>query len=608
VNTVICTTPIRPTSTDYPPLGSMAVIQALRAAGDDPYFYDIDGLRPDFSEVERFFRERQPDVLGISAVVSTAYSYTKKLAQMVRRVSPKTRIVLGGNMAASAEILHRLAGIDYCVIGEGEIVSVNLFNYLRGRIEAGRPGDDYDALGRIRGLSFLDGAGDMVFTAYETRIASEELFDPDFTILEKHSKIENFIGDPMAHTDFAMDPRAHEPHRKGQKTTTVITAKGCVARCTFCHRWDKGYRSFPVTKVVERIKYLKDRYNVGFFKFGDENFGSDKRQVHELLEALKPLDILFHVAGVRCRTIDLPLLKKMKDAGCVALYYGMETGSQRILEVMEKNLSLEHNQNAVTCTQQSGLFTIYQLILGMPGENAQTIRETTEFFKKATEIMLEPPINRMSINYIQALPGTAAYEYARHKGLIGKSLKDEEAYLELISDINAGDDSKFINYTDADYLTVQSWRRSILLECTANYRIKNKLPKPTLAQIYKHLIWSRIDPAAYALEKTKTETGLDYNRGGYFNLQRGLSYDIVSSYFYPLRTPIMWTHLLWRESQRLGWRKFLGRVRETMAHRIFGPTHDAYTDYRSLRKVVETIAPPPQNNSEAAMAPMRAGR
>ena len=608
MNTVICTTPIRPTPTDYPPLGSMAVIQSLRAAGYDPYFYDIDGLRPDFDEVERFFRERQPDVLGISAVVSTAYSYTKKLVSMVRRVSPKTRIALGGNLAASAEILHRLAGVDYCVIGEGETVSVNLFNYLRDRIEAGLSGDDYEALGRIRGLSFVNGTGDMVFTAYEQRIESEELFDPDFTILEKCSKIENFVADPQAYSEFARDPRTHEPHRKGQKVATVITAKGCVARCTFCHRWDKGYRSFPVAKIIERIKLLKDRYNVGFFKFGDENFGSDKRQVAELLDALKPLDILFQVAGVRCRTIDLPLLVKMKEAGCVALFYGMETGSQRILEVMEKNLSLEHNLNAVTCTQQAGLFTIYQLILGMPGENAETIRETTEFFKKATEIMPEPPINRLSINYIQALPGTAAYEYARHKGLIAKSLLGEEGYLELISDLNAADDSKFLNYTDSDYLTVQSWRRSIVLECTANYRIKNNLPKPTLAQIYRHMIWSRINPAAYALEKSKTEVGLDYNRGGYFNLQRGLSYDIVSSYFYPVRAPIMWAHLLLREYQRLGWRKFLSRVRENLAFRLRGPSHDAYADYRSLRKVVETIAPAPLTKTEAAMAPMRAGR
>src|SRR5262245_41440347 len=118
---VICTTPIRPIPTDYPPFGSLAVIQSLRTAGYDPYFYDIDGLRPSFEEVEKFFAAHQPDVVGISAVVSTAYAYTKKLTRMLRRVCPKARVILGGNLAASAEILHRLAGVDYCVSGEGEL-------------------------------------------------------------------------------------------------------------------------------------------------------------------------------------------------------------------------------------------------------------------------------------------------------------------------------------------------------------------------------------------------------------------------------------------------------------------------------------------------------
>ena len=90
----------------------MAIMQSLRAAGYDPFLLDIDGKRPPFEEVEAFFTREQPDILGVSAVVSTAYAYTKKLVRMVRRVSPKTRIMLGGNLAASAEILHRLTGIE----------------------------------------------------------------------------------------------------------------------------------------------------------------------------------------------------------------------------------------------------------------------------------------------------------------------------------------------------------------------------------------------------------------------------------------------------------------------------------------------------------------
>lgn len=607
---VICTTPIRPTPTDYPPFGSMAVIQALRDAGFDPYFFDIDGTRPSFEQVEAFFRERRPAVVGISAVVSTAYEYVKRLSRMIRKVSPDTRIVLGGNLAADAEILHRLAGVEICVGGEGEVVSVNLMNHLRDRAEKGQTGLDHEGLSRIKGLSFIGPDGDMVFTGFETAIPRTKLFDPDFSILEKHSRIENFVIDPLLSPGFYGDPRSYQPHRKGQKAACVVGSKGCVARCTFCHRWDKGYRSFETEKILRSIEYLKDRYNVGFFYFGDENFGSDRRQVDELLEALKPLDILFIVQGMRTRTTDLDLLKRMKDAGCTAVYYGMESGSQRILDVMEKNLKVEHSVNAVRWTAEAGLSTVYQLVLAMPGECPETIDETIEFFKHATELLPEMPVNRLSINYIQALPGTPVYEYARHKGFLGKSLEDEEKYLELISDVEAGDDTKFINLTDWDNLTVQSWRRRIVLECVANYQRKNKVPGPGLRDIYHHVFLRAFNPAAYERLKLEEEkkTGRGYKRGGYFNLQRELYYEIIAYYLYPLRTPLLWVWLLAREFQRLPLGVFLSRVAETLRRRVLGPDHDAWADYRSLRKVVNDAVPPPETPTELAMAPFRAGR
>ena len=93
---VICTTPIRPSPTNYPPFGSMALIQAIRVGGGgyDPYFYDIDGLRPSVEQVVDSFKEQTPDVVGISTVVPTAYAYTKKLVHAIQEVSPRTKVVV----------------------------------------------------------------------------------------------------------------------------------------------------------------------------------------------------------------------------------------------------------------------------------------------------------------------------------------------------------------------------------------------------------------------------------------------------------------------------------------------------------------------------------
>ena len=205
MNIVICTIPIRPEPTSYPPFGSMALVQSLRAAGYDPYFYDIDGMRPTFEEAVDFFRQRAPDMVGISAVVSTAYGYTKKLVAAIREVSPGTKIVVGGNLAASAELLLRLCKVDVCVVGEGEHVIVNLARHW----ERQRDGDDFYELAQIKAITYLSEAGDMVFTAYDVAIPASEFLAPDWTILEQFSRIENYIHDPFTRYDFAQDPRSH---------------------------------------------------------------------------------------------------------------------------------------------------------------------------------------------------------------------------------------------------------------------------------------------------------------------------------------------------------------------------------------------------------------
>jgi anaerobic magnesium-protoporphyrin IX monomethyl ester cyclase len=414
--------------------------------------------------------------------------------------------------------------------------------------------------------------------------------DPDFSILEQHSKIENFVTDPFTRPDFVREARTYQPHRRGQKMSTVLTAKGCVSRCTFCHRWDKGYRPFPVDMIVRRIKYLKDRYNVGFISFGDENFGSDHKQVEDLIIALKPLDILYQVGGVRCRTVDPGLLSRMHDSGCVGLYYGMETGSPRMLEVMEKNASLEANINAAKWTWANNLSTIYQMVIAMPGENHETINETLDFIKKVTEDLEEPPHKMLSINYIQALPGTAVYEYARETGLIEKTLEGEDAYLTQVSDVNASDDTKFINFTEYDYFTVQSWRRRLLFEAEVHY--------------YRHRNWK---PSTYRLPNGALPEDKDYyTEGSYFNLKKVVHGMFFYRYLYPLRHMYVWSYVLWKSYTAQSSEVFWSHVLEFFKYRF--KKHKGLKDYRSLRRVVKDIAEPAATETDINMQPLRAGR
>jgi len=581
---VICTTPIRPVPTEYPPLGSLAIIQALRGAGYGPVFYDIDGLRPSFPEVIEWFRHEAPDVIGISAVVSTAYGYVKQLCKALKEILPEATIVVGGNLAASAELLHRFCHVDICVIGEGERIIVNLMGYIF------RHGGCHDCtdLANIKGLTYLDESGEMIFTGYEAAIPGNDLFDPDFSILEKYSNINHYVINPFNRGDFAEDPRSHEPHRLGKKASTVVFTKGCVARCTFCHRWDKGFRQMPAERVIGRIRHLMDRYNVGFIAFGDENFGSDRKATYELIRLIKPLDILWQVGGVRACTLDLELLKAMRDAGCVAIYYGFESGSPEILEVMEKKLRLEHNVKAARWTHEAGLFTIYQLVLGLPGETPSTIRDTIEMVKQITEFLPEPPFKRLSPNFIQALPGTPVYEYARASGLIGSTRKQEESYLLSISDVDAGDDTKFLNFTNYPYVIVQSWRPQIMYEATAH--------------------WHRVRARAGRSESSPSpnKTFKAYQEGGYFNLQALGGDPRIFVSLYPIRWLIIWAWTLRAVFRRSTKREFSFRILELLIWPFKKPR--AFTDYRSLRHVMRDLGSQPATQTEQSMMPLRRGR
>ena len=603
---VICTTPIRSAPTEFPPFGSLAIIGALRRAGYVPVFYDIDGLRPSLAEVERFFAEQQPDVAGISAVVSTSYAYAKRLAQAIRRVSPRTRIVLGGNMAASAELLHRLAGIDVCVIGEGEVVAVNLLRVLEAN-----PGPlPHGALAGVRGVTFLDPAGDLIFTGYEDPLPASEVFDPDFSILERWSRIGNFFRDPLELPDFALDPRSAQPHRKGKKAATLVTAKGCVNRCTFCHRWDKGYRPIPVPRIIEKLRLLQERYNVGFLSFSDENFGSDRRHTEELVAALKPLDVLWEVGGVRVRSMDLELLRRMKDAGCVAVYYGMESGSPGILKLMDKKITREQNLAAARFTREAGVFTIFQMVIGMPGETRQTIRETTEFLKAVTEDAAISPRSLLSINYVQALPGTAVYEYARARGLIGSTLADEERYLLSISDIDAMDDQKLLNFTEADVLTVRSWRRQMVLEVLRHYHQRRKTPVPGPTALFRMLLRKlRGAPASPDdFHGARRLEVLDkFQTPGFFNVSIDLPYDLIVAYFYPLRHVIVAAWLLINEFRRRPFPVFLKNIKDFLRRRVSAAPERGLPPV-SLRELLPPGPGKAATAAERAMASLRAGR
>lgn len=407
-------------------------------------------------------------------------------------------------------------------------------------------------------------------------------------------------------------------------------SKGCVAKCTFCHRWEKGIRYIPPELVVSRLERLIQCYNIKFISVSDENFGTDRKWLAEFCERIKPLDILWRVSGMRVNCITLEQLTMMKDAGCVSVMFGMETGSPRMLEVMEKKTTQADNENAMKWTIGHGLHTIVQLVLGMPGETPGTVRETISFCKMANCLSPDQSPNDLSANYAQALPGTPLYEFARHRGLIKPGLDGEEEYLLAISDRDAHDEVTTINFTDYPKLTCEVWRPLITIEVNyayvQKYGIAHYLER-TLAN-REFFTSPREDEGYYANPKRlvdassatdtvrDTHTAIELNdRSKPPSLRRllltrklGLALICYPRLAYHIRHFLIFL-VIYKNLQRNGGAYTMGLIREYLAYQLSRPFHrkDNQYGYKSLRRSVrDDLGTIPTD--DPAMAPLRAGR
>jgi len=522
----ICTTPIRPKPTSFPPFGSMAVIQALRNIGEKASFYHIDYHRYNHSQISEYLASQQFDMVGISSVVSTAYAYSKYLAQLIKKVSPKTIVFVGGNLCASAEVLHRKANVDYCVIGDGEIIVQNLIKAIKEKKTSN------DDLNKILGITYIDSKNKFKFTGYDHPLPADMIERPDYSILEDDNSINFYIPEGSG-WPWSQD-KNYNKNEKG-KVATVIVAKGCVARCTFCHRFEKGYRVSPLDSIINHMKMLKEKYNIKYIVIGDENFGSYKDETIKLIKEMKSLGFIWTAAGVRAHTVNLEVLKLWHENGCVFIGFGTETGSPTMLKVMEKKISLEQNIKSFKDAYESGLATTGQLVVGMPGETDETIEETIDFLIRTMPYypdFFRNKVNyQLSVNYAQALPGTPLYEYAREHGFIGKDLDSEEAYLLKISDTDAYDNDHFINYTQQPLLKALSWRPKILWRVFREHAKTNLNISPSKFSILLSLLIISINqifktrlssPLKKTFDKLEADTLKPTSFNNYLYFQHGI--------------------------------------------------------------------------------------
>lgn len=461
----ICNVPIRGKPTDVPPYGMMYIRQALLEIDCQVDFYNFDFHRPPDEKINSIFTDNKYDIVGISAVVSTAYEFTKKIARLAKNANQQTQIVLGGNLAANSEVILRYTEVDYCVIGDGEETIKELVKFFRTTSQLGVEKNSSlgsEKLSTIKGICYLDYKKDYIFTGYRDKLAAADIDWPDYSVLESDGSLDHYF--PSAEQWFLDNDLEVPSSVKGKRSSWLPVARGCISRCTFCHRFEKGYRARPTDQVSDHVRMLREKYNVGLVMMFDESWGADRKSALEIAKNLWELGIYWGAGSVRAKTLDEEIVGQWYANGCRMITCGLESGSQDMLNIMEKKGSVEDNIRALKAIHKFGLSTNVMLVLGMPGETDGTIDETINFLKQALPYYMNEDrgaIEEVAAFYAQALPGTPLYETYREKGLIGLSIADEEKYLDAITNVDALNIRHFLNGTDMPMIVVLSWRDKI---------------------------------------------------------------------------------------------------------------------------------------------------
>jgi anaerobic magnesium-protoporphyrin IX monomethyl ester cyclase len=204
----------------------------------------------------------------------------------------------------------------------------------------------------------------------------------------------------------------------------LMTSRGCPYRCTYCATsiWKRNTRYRSLDNVIDEIKFVINRYGTTQFTFKDDSFTVNRKRVHEFCDRLidKKIKIKWDT-NTRVNLVDEELFIKMKEAGCNSIKVGIETGSERILKLMRKHISLEQCREAARLFKKVGIHWTGYFMMGLPTETKEDAYRTLNFMKE-----LKP--DYASFCTYEPFPGTELFDIGLNKGLTKQDQTLEDFY------------------------------------------------------------------------------------------------------------------------------------------------------------------------------------
>jgi magnesium-protoporphyrin IX monomethyl ester (oxidative) cyclase len=380
-----------------PPLGLAYIASVLERAGHKVEILDCQALGLRLDQVKEEIRVRQPQVVGVTSTTPTIYSVLE-IVKAAKEVDGGVTTVIGGPHASFTprETLSSSGELDFVVIGEGEYTMLRLLDALA----------EDGSLEKVEGIAFRKErgkgngngngkGGEILETARRPYI--EDLDSLPF---------------PARHL-LPMD----KYRILGRNLTVihVVSSRGCPFRCIFCSSsalFGKKFRARSVGNVIAEIEDALTRYKTRNVEFMDDTFTFNRGRVLEFCEEVKRrgLDISWGCSS-RVDTITKDMMEKMREAGCSIIFFGVESASQRTLNLIGKGVTVDRAVKVIKWAKDVGIETLASFVIGFPWETIEDMKNTIRFAKK-----LKPDFVEFSV--ATPYPGTPLYDLAKERGLL----------------------------------------------------------------------------------------------------------------------------------------------------------------------------------------------
>lgn len=340
----------------YPPLGLLYVSAYLQSKNIDNDVFDTT-----FSSQQEqldVILEKQPKIICIYTNLMTKVEVIKLIKILKTEPFHFPKIILGGPDITYNIENYLKAGADFLVIGEGEETTFELYHALMNN----------GNLHEVNGIAFLENHS-VIQTNPRTKFKElDELPLPNREAISMHKYLETWKSN------------------HGQSSMTVSTQRGCPYTCKWCSTavYGQSYRRRPASQVAAEMKMLKERYNPDAIWFVDDVFTISHKWLaafHD--EVLKQNAQIKFECITRAERLNDEILRLLKEAGCFRIWIGAESGSQEIIDAMDRRVDVNHVKKIIQDTNAMGIETGTFIMLGYPGETEKNIEETIQYLKEA---------------------------------------------------------------------------------------------------------------------------------------------------------------------------------------------------------------------------------